>query len=264
MVALCHQVEDTPVQGGDLRMRYFTALNRLRNIQVPFVPNSLDPFLAFDLDRPETRQLLLQFFATPDELGDCFSVEDQRDAIINKLDAALHLLDEYSENIAGCLRLLFGCLLLVGKRNFAGGASLGGAYTGVVWISLAPEWDPTVFAESMLHESVHQALFLEEIVNGLFADDLIAEMATERGLVASAVWPYNSEYKARRPYDRAFHAACVGAVLSDFYQYLALADKALQFSQPLGVTTRELREKAEFLLPRGNEILSEVSEWVQS
>lgn len=257
MWVFCSDVEEPSNHEQDLRSRYFTCLNKLQEHKIRFLPASGEFLLDFDLEDPQTRALLIHFLGTPEHLDECYSAKGDRDIIAARISAAMEVLARYDLSVASVVRLLIGCLLIARRKGSFGGASIGDTL-GIVWLRPSPTWKPIDYAESILHESVHQTLFLDEIVNGLFTENLLAEMSEERGLVTSAVWPYTSEAKAKRPYDRAFHAACVGVILADFYTGLNLPERAATFSRFLPVTTSELKEKQEFLTARGREILEEV------
>jgi len=256
-----HLIAATSGTELDIRTRYFVALNTMQEQQFRFAARSGEIVLAFDIEDPQTSALLVHFLGTPAQLPECSSMTGDAQAITALIDAAMALLQQYDASAAAVVRLLVGCLLVARHGAAYGGASMGETL-GVVWLRPDPGWEAVDCAESILHESVHQALLLDERVNGMFDEDLAADMASERGLVTSAVWPYSSQHKARRPYDRAFHSACVGAVLVDFYERLSLPEKAGTLCEPLPVTIAELRAKGAFLTAHGREILTEVDDMV--
>jgi hypothetical protein len=260
---LCQFAGETAGTETDLRTRYFTALCKTQDHPFRFTPRSGEIVLDFAIDDPQTSALLAHFAGSAARLAECSSAEAAAPAVAALVDEAMAVLQQYDLSTAAVVRLLIGCLLVAHHGGAYGGASMGETI-GVVWLRPDPAWEPVDCAESILHESVHQALLLDERVNGMFDEALAGEMERERGLVTSAVWPYTSEFKARRPYDRAFHSACVGATLVDFYERLGRPQKARSLCEPMPLTLAELQAKDEFLNSHGRAILAEVDEMVRA
>ncbi len=148
--------------------------------------------------------------------------------------------------------------LLVAQVILARTASCGGGSThdtvGTVWMRPGTTWTSEEFAESLLHESTHQGLMLEELARELFAREGEA-MRAPPALVRSAVWPYTSGSKERRPFDAAFHSACVAVELSAWFAWLGRDDASRGFLAGARTTAGEIRARMEYLTPGGVSVL---------
>jgi hypothetical protein len=253
----CAAAGEQPHAMRDLPGSYVRALNRLQPVSIPLpgVPGEIA--LLFNLDEPRVRPLLAHFVGDAEQAARSAQVTDTP-TVTAAVSGALHVLRDCDRGFEAAVRLLVGCLLFSSGAQVAGGASSSDVL-GVIWLQPGADWLPLTFAESILHETTHQAVFLDDRVNGLFADELLEQMGAEAGLVTSAVWPYNATEKTRRPYDRAFHAACVAATLTEFFERLGQPERADQFCWPIPQTLSELADRQRFLTPHGVEILQEVT-----
>ena len=143
-------------------------------------------------------------------------------------------------------------VILVAREGPSAGASRGDAL-GVVWLAPADGWTAADCADAMWHETVHQALFLEQMVRGLYLAS-VSEMAEESALVPSAI------RRTKRPYDLAFHAACVASSLVGLNRAFGRHIACRTLVEGLQQTLPALREKAAFLSPNGQAILMELTE----
>ena len=146
--------------------------------------------------------------------------------------------------------------LLCAKKSGLGGGSFGDSL-GVVWFDPDPFWESVDYAETILHEATHQSLFLSDMVRRLFVFEP-RELTGEDALVTSAI------LQTPRPYDLAFHSACVAAALVDFYLRTEMPDRSRKFVEPLKHTVAELRRKGHFLTRPGLVILHQLERCVHA
>ena len=232
------------------RATYFDCLNQIQKYKLLYHKERQAPYLDFDLSNPHTHSVLESLLRSR-EFEDEGSVDpvmrDDQDAIIDRLGSAQRLLRNYCPLAADLVKILIAWLIFVRKDGYAGGSFWH--ILGAVWMSPTKAWEIRDYAENLLHETVHQAMFLDDMVHGLFSaspEDLAADTA----LVTSSI------RGAKRPYDYSFHAATVSVALIDFYEYLGMPDRAVQFCRPLLQTLAELETKRHLLSAHGIETLS--------
>lgn len=161
-----------------------------------------------------------------------------------------HALAEYDPNAVWLSESLIARFLIARKPN-CGGASTGDML-GCVWLSPPNSWGSPDYAEAILHESVHQALFLDEMVRRVYSADPPV-LAAEDACVVSAI------RKERRPLDASFHAACVAAALVDLYRFLDRPDRVRSLQAGLKPSVEELAIKSQYLTDHGQQILHELT-----
>jgi hypothetical protein len=189
-----------------------------------------------------------------DELPDDWEyVGTDRQKVRDKIARALNLVREHDPSTFEAINTIIGRFLVARLEHFEGGSI--SSLIGAIWIALGPDRPVEEFAELIVHEYVHNALFLEDMVHGVFVDGE-ARLGEDDALVTSAI------LKIPRGYDKAFHSAVVSAVLGEFQQRLGLHEKAATSLEPLATTLIGLREKDEMLTDNGRRVLAELEDWV--
>lgn len=240
---------------GDFRQRYLTALNCVQRRRFPFIAPSHDFFVAFHFDDEPLKDLMSHFLDSDELPKEEATVAAERGSICAGIVAGMQLLQQFDSETSRLVKALIGCLVVLRVPSF-GGASIGDTL-GAVWLSPGTFWDPTLYAESLLHETIHQALFLDEMVRGVYTVNQTV-MNADDALVTSAI------RRVARPFDQSFHAAWVAAFLMHFYRSIGFAEKAAEFYPPLLVTLAGLKEKApRFLTSHGLDLLSDLEELVR-
>ena len=239
----------------DLRLRYFACLNKLqrRSFRIPKGYNG--PSLDFDILDPvnlPTVQHFLKKNIVAQE--DSFS-ENEQAVIREKSRTAFELLQRYDAGVFEAISLLVARLLCA-KKSGLGGGSFGDSL-GVVWFDPDPSWESVDYAETLLHEATHQSVFVSDMVRRLFVLEP-RELTHENALVTSAI------LQAPRPYDLAFHSACVAAALVDFYEKTEMPERSRKFAEPLKLTVAQLRSKGDFLTRPGLVILRQLERCVHA
>ncbi len=261
--ALCHHVQEPAAPVVNSRVRYFRGLNRFQAHALPFHEDER-LWLEFDFETAPTRALLARFLTLanyPPRFAPLTAGEmaDARE----KVPRALELLARLDADVVRSIHHLIGALYFARAPRDAGtygGGSLSEGL-GVLWMRPAPDWTPLDYAESILHETLHNALFLEDMVNGLFALEP-EEMLASDARVSSSVrttYAYKRDPELRRRYDLSYHAAFVSAGLIELHQRVGDAAKASSLREPLPQSLSELDAlKAECLEPRGQALLAEL------
>lgn len=180
---------------------------------------------------------------------------DEAAAIKKHFSAANQLIERAAPHLLALIRRLIGTYAIydIRNRDIEGGSVSG--CIGMVYLCPDSSWDTEFLAEMMVHEYVHNALFLDDMVAGIFPDLLL--LKDKEAQVTSSV------RRTRREYDKSFHAACVSSALAYFYHQLGNSEKSRQFLDPLDLTVRELNEVDQRLLDRGDNVITDVARGIK-
>lgn len=237
----------------ELSAGYFAALNRVQPRPFRTSADGGGPFFDFEVLHPVNLPIVRHFLKVDRVTEEHAFSEDEQAEIREEARAGFELLERYDPRVVEAIDLLVGCFLCA-RESGVGGGSFGDSL-GVVWFDPSPSWDAVDYAETILHEATHQGVFLRDMVRRLFVREP-REMTGQDALVLSAV------LKTRRPYDLAFHSACVAAALADFFAKAATPERSRKFLEPLKPTVAELRSKDHLLTDAGLALLGELERCV--
>jgi HEXXH motif-containing protein len=166
------------------------------------------------------------------------------------INAGHEALGKYYPEAAEAFNLLVSSILAIRVSGLSSGSHEHSI--GMFWISPTASWIISDYAFAIAHETVHQLLFLENMVNRLFSCNR-SELSCADALVSSPI-------RAQpRPFDLAFHAACVATVLS----HLSTSTRFDRFDpsvhERLRQTLTELDRKRCYLTDHGKNLLDDVS-----
>jgi hypothetical protein len=233
------------------RQNYFASLNHIQRHNFNYNQDQSIWYLDFCRSSEQSRKLLRHFMNLEnDSLPDGYSFSHESEQNIRSQCAhAASFISKVWPHVFGVIEILVGCLIF-GKLRDHGGASLADTL-GVVWLNPQDKWTVNDYAEALIHESVHQARFLDEMISGNFSLTR-EEMSQEKYLVISSI------RKVKRPYDLAFDSATVSVTLVEWYEAIGLKEKAQQYCKPTLSTLAELLDKSEALSARGREMLDDM------
>ncbi|WP_461481385.1 aKG-HExxH-type peptide beta-hydroxylase [Porticoccus sp.] len=137
------------------------------------------------------------------------------------------------------------------ESGHCGGASQSD-HPGVIWLRPGSHWGVEEVAESLLHETVHQALFLEDAVFGLFEEAAFDNPPSLPSAVRS-VYPSNQE--PIRTFWASYHALCVARWLSAWFTQRNPM-LAAQFQTAVSLSHPHLWQHQHLLTRRGQALLS--------
>ena len=223
---------------------YFAALNLLQG-GYPIPIDKEHPLLVFDLDdaaQAHVTRTLVEAGLAQEEAAPL--PPRQRGEADGAYAEGIGLLGSYHPDLPSCVGLLIGRIVFVHVNNCASASS--NDPLGTVWISPRPEWTPQHYAETVCHELTHQALFLEDMLDPLFAD------RDDEPMVVSSI------RRVERPYESSFHAAVVAAALIELGASLGSAPITADPGDGLVESVAAFRAAADYLTPRGRELLSEL------
>src|SRR5699024_3144858 len=96
---------------------------------------------------------------------------------------ALSLLKTLHNDLYNLINQYISTIYVVKNEGFGGGSVSG--YLGFIWLNIQPQWSVIDIAENIYHEFIHNALFIDDMVNCLFPDPLAC--AEPDGLVTSTI-----------------------------------------------------------------------------
>lgn len=233
-----------------MRVALQRALAQLQPSKFPFDETRLRCEFGFaEAAHTMTLERLRNAGSLPDDFR-CSAAEQQ--VIEAHCDDAIALLADLQPSVAAGLNLLVGSLLVC--RGSAGGGGVSNV-VGAIWISPGSCWSVVDYADMILHEYVHQALFLDDMVRRIFAAPLRV-LQGERALVRSAV------LQRPRDYDKAYHSAFVGHALAELRAALGQHDDALARLVPVLATLDGLHQRTSLLTEHGRRRLVALTERV--
>lgn len=143
--------------------------------------------------------------------------------------------------------------VILARREGFGGASVS-SRIGLIWLSPTAQWSAYTWLENLVHEYIHNCLFLEDMVYCLFPDGA-DRLAKADALSVSAI------RQERRGYDKSFHSAFVAAGLAALYKTLGDDLRASQLVSPALICVSDLISfgKLRFTTQRGVELLEGLS-----
>jgi HEXXH motif-containing protein len=246
---------DVDPAGSSQRAAYVQALNRIQPIALPAPPDDGDlPWvLTFTADEPSHQAALR--YAVTDDTG---STSDELDLLTpseaadvqRHLRSALEILRAYDPNLAAAAVKLNSWFLFARKPGVIGGSS--GGMMGLVWLNPPVEWDDVDHAESLLHETTHQALFLDDLLHKLFARSIASMDSDPDATVTSAI------RRTRRRFDLAFHAACVAVELVGLHEHLGLKERAEAHREGAFSSIEELEQRLDLFTEHGLSVFEDL------
>jgi hypothetical protein len=251
--AVCSQFPHTKAD-INLRVNFFHSVNNLQKFQVPFDPQRPAPLISF-ADDAISKTAVCHIISVPELIRDNFFSTDVQPQITQKVNNALLLLENVAPDVYHGLTHLVGALVFARDVKQSGGSVSD--LIGVIWLGPDNTWEINEYAANILHEYVHQSLFLDEMVNTIFSEP-VPRMHEPDALVVSSI------LRIPRGYDRSYHSAFVAFVLMQLYSRLGLKDLAHQMVPPLVVTVSELLDKQRFLTPHGLDLVLDLVEDMNS
>jgi hypothetical protein len=138
--------------------------------------------------------------------------------------------------------------LLIARRDGYGGGGVSNR-VGIIWLSPYDSTTSVEHAENLLHEFIHQALFLEDMVNTVFPfNALVMDESSNQALSAVR--------RTKRGYDKSFHSAFVAYGIVEFYNKLGDFERVAHYLAPLLTCLDELIQHPNMLTENGQRQLN--------
>jgi hypothetical protein len=237
--------------GLKLKQRYVEALDAVQRDPV-VRPVERDPVVHF-WEPPGDRfpGFAAHFLEDEDAPADVVVPEAQRARVREGVAAGLRIVEDYDGAYAEMVRTLTAAVVCVRRRDLL--SATVSSHLGQILLHPIEGATDAFFAEALLHEGIHQAQFLDEMITGWYTIDH-REMDRPEALVVSPI------RRVRRPLNLTFNAVGVAAVLLDFLWWLGDRERAEDMCRPLLVSLSELKDREQLLTPRGQEVLESTAE----
>jgi hypothetical protein len=248
-------IDSKLLETESLRDSYFSALNSVQKTKLVWIRNSNTVQLLFDHSDPLTAGLLCKLMNI-ENLGEENALSNERvNHITEQFGEAIQLIQLKNAALGQLFELLVGNICFA-KLKGLGGASFGDTL-GAFWLNPPKSWKSVDYSEAIVHETTHQALFLEQMVNGMYTVPA-SEFGNEENLVLSAI------RKVKRPFDLSWHSVTVAVALAEFYSELGDKSKASSFAGPARTTLDEFKSKKDLLSTTGLDILDDLDSRCQA
>lgn len=224
-------------------------LKRVRRLQE--VPANVSPdTILFEWDNSE----IVRFLQFHKLISEEESREDRhvvpvtdRERSLGVVRAGFAYVREHRPDIFDMIHELIGTISIF-RLDEQDGGSVSSAI-GYIYLSPKAHWTVAYCGEMLVHEFVHNSLFLIDMIEGLFPN--LSNLALPVAAVTSVL------RGQRRPYDKAFHSACVAATLIQFHSHAGNHERAAALYGPLVKTVDELFEVDRKCASEGVEIISD-------
>lgn len=244
-IATAH-LRGSPAPAEELKQSFIAALNRAQSMNLRAITNNF--YLEFE--NPELVRTLVDrtVFSVEETSNNAhlFSVSE-RQSVETLVEAAKRLLQMKGPELYNLMTQVIGTIAAYRIPQRDGGSV--SCCIGLIWLSPGPEWTIEYCAEMLVHEFIHNSVFLEDMVRGIMPTPALLEH--EDALAISAI------RQTRRPYDKAFHSACVAAGLMYFYHLIGKDVEANRYLIPLRQTIFDLTDRYNLLSSKGSQLLTE-------
>jgi hypothetical protein len=244
---------ETPT-AQQLRNRYLSALSKLQPwTSIQWKPNG--PAITFD--NPEAIADFIRRGAWDQDqpMQIRFFPPSQHTALYDLISNGLDAISMVSHDLQELIGLTIGEILLAQEGDFGGG-SLSSA-VGLIWLNPKAEWSLQRTGENIVHEWIHNMLFLADMVSPLFAVDYTA-LSKEEAHVTSAI------LRRKRPFDRCYHSAAVAAGLVFFRTISGDIKGANALIGSAARTVKEIQNKPELMTRSGADLIQEVGQFLET
>ena len=150
-------------------------------------------------------------------------------------------------------REVIAFLVLARQPGYSGGTV--SSRIGLIWLAPEISWSADAWLENIVHEYVHNCLFLEDMVAGIFVAGC-DRLEREDALAISAI------RHVKRGYDKSYHSAFVSYAIIELYLALRKDEAAASFIDPLILCLDDLIRARRFATAHGVELLVELAERV--
>lgn len=170
------------------------------------------------------------------------------------LRQAVRQVHDLNPDLGRMVDLLVTDVVIVNSRSDGGGSA--NTLPGLVVMSPG-DWGVGEYAECLVHEALHTALFVLDLAYGMFALPP-NEMAKDEHRALSAV-----KIGQKRPLHAAMHAAAVAVPLMYTQHRRGVDNLVSKYATSLRAACRDMRTHRDVFTPYGQLLLDEMSEWAE-
>ena len=225
-----------------LKETYISSLNAVQNTSLVCQAQ-----LAISFDNPQLLDELCREGLITFSSQHLFAPSEQA-YIAGRIGDALSLIKAVDEDLHDAIHDMISTIACVRRAGCSGTVS---SMIGLLWLNPDASWTVLDFAENIVHEFIHNTIFLADLVQKIFVTP--PWYAPQDALVISAIKQYP------RTVNIAFHSLFVAIGLAIFMNKAKQSTRALELSSGLVETSDGLKEKAAvYLSAFGSRMLDQV------
>lgn len=240
--------------GQQLRDQYLSALSHLQSwTALQWKPDGI----AITFDNPGAIADFINREAWGPErtVQDRLFPADQHAGLRALISDGLASVAAVSHDLHELIELTIGEIFLAQESGSEGGTM--SSNVGLIWLNPRIEWGARKTGENLVHEWIHNMLFLADMVNPIFAVDYIS-LSADSAHATSAI------LHRKRPFDRCYHSAAVAAGLVFFHTISGDTEAADALIEPTMKTVRELQGKPDLMTQSGADLLRDVEHFLET
>ncbi len=212
----------------DVKKKYIDFLNSFQSVkhsysEIPYIDFNNTAF-GLGLQRAKV------FSSEIKDIESVFFDDEEQKAISKNYFEGMSTIESVHTTLLNDINSVVNTVAFYKIPDLGGGSVT--CFIGLIWLSPQKNWTPYTYAENMVHETIHQLLFLEDMVYQIFPNP---DYFDDKDAVARS-----SILKIRRPFDKAFHSACVAAGIVYFYEKLGMSERVNEVMPHLKTTVTEL------------------------
>jgi len=237
-----------------LRDQYLSALSHLQSwTTLQWKPSGIA--ITFDNPGAVADFINREAWGTERPVRDRLFPAHQHAELCNLISGGLESVAEVSPDLHELIELTIGEIFLAQEHGSEGGTM--SSAVGLIWFNPRIEWGARKTGENIVHEWIHNMLFLADMVNPIFAVDYIS-LSADSAHATSAI------LHRKRPFDRCYHSAAVAAGLVFFHTISGDKKAADALIEPTIRTVRELQGKPELMTQSGADLLQDVAHFLET
>lgn len=239
---------------GRLRNQYLAALSHLQSwTTIQWAPEGIA--ITFDNPGAVADFIRREAWGRERSVPDRLFPPHERAGLCDLIGQGLETIAEVNHDLRELIELTIGEIFLAQESGSEGGTM--SSAVGLIWLNPRIGWGARKTGENIVHEWIHNMLFLADMVDPLFAVDYI-------GLSAESAHSTSAILHRKRPFDRCYHSAAVAAGLVFFHTVSGDKERADALIEPTVRTVRELRDKPDLMTQSGADLLEEVAHFLET
>ena len=163
---------------GTLRKDYFDSLNEIQRYKFYFNAKSEEILFVNDIKDLVIQPTFRHLLDIAELNHENYFSQIETNSIKNNVATSFKLIDKYYAGLTKSILRLVACFLLVKQNEAAGGSSP--TSLGAVLLNPSETWQEVDYADTILHESVHQSVYLDDMVNEIYAKSYVEMTASGR------------------------------------------------------------------------------------
>lgn len=232
-----------PGDATELKRDYISSLNSLQNTSIPCQDEVIITFTNPNMLDELCREGLIQY-----DHAHLFQVHEQH-IIASAIADAFVLIKAVSIDLHDAIRSMIGAIACIRREGSSGTVS---SMVGLLWLNPTPGWSILDYAENIVHEFIHNTIFLADMVEKIFTTP--HWYTPEDALVVSAIKKYP------RGINISYHSVLVALGLTIFMSKANQPKRAETLASGLEETLDGLSQKSSrFLSDYGTKILSQIN-----